>query len=64
MPMLFIRCPSTGQPVPTGFDLPKDALTNSSIVLEDNASGPCRHCGQMHVWSKKNAFFLPQHQRP
>jgi hypothetical protein len=50
---IIIACPVTGRPVNTGISMPKVAFDNSS--LENNSVGPCPHCGQTHVWSKKNA---------
>ena len=50
----MIRCPQTGKPLPTGM-----AFTEANfkaITLSSN-SVLCPHCGQMHVWDKKDAWL-------
>jgi endogenous inhibitor of DNA gyrase (YacG/DUF329 family) len=53
MSMLFIKCPTTGKPVPTGIDVPKEmnlgGFTNNSVN--------CPYCGKVHTWNGKDAFF-------
>lgn len=57
MPMLYIKCPNTGEPVATGFDLPASNLQNTTLT---NNSVGCPHCGQTHTWNKSDAFFLDE----
>jgi endogenous inhibitor of DNA gyrase (YacG/DUF329 family) len=54
MGMIVIVCPNTGKPVNTGIAMPRAAFESSAF--ENNSVGPCPHCGQTHVWSKKDAL--------
>jgi hypothetical protein len=53
MPMLFIKCPATGKPVPTGFA----ASTGTNLSGFKNNSVQCIHCGKIYTWDGKDAFF-------
>ena len=59
MPMLMIRCPKTGKPVPTGISMDKRALEDPKNVPRDNQAG-CPHCGQLHSWNKEDAWLAEQ----
>jgi len=54
MGQVMIKCPVTGKPLPTGFNMPKASF--ASATLTNNSVGPCPHCGQMHTWSKADAW--------
>lgn len=54
MPMLMIKCPSTGKPVPTGIVW--DLATIDSLKLETNAQVTCPHCKQEHSWNKADVL--------
>lgn len=54
MPMLFIKCPKTGKPTPTGMSA--GSLSQTGGFKSNSAQ--CQHCGQMHTWDGKDAFFL------
>lgn len=54
MPMLMIRCPNTGKPLPTGIAMPKRALASASLI---DKFLTCPHCGKVHIWDKEDAFF-------
>jgi hypothetical protein len=60
MPHIMIDCPSTGRPMPTGFDASQEQFQASEY--DRCRSGPCPHCGQMHTWSKQDAYL--EGQRP
>lgn len=53
MPMLLIRCPLTGEPVPTGISM--DARSFQTATLSNNSVG-CPHCRQVHVWNKEDVL--------
>jgi endogenous inhibitor of DNA gyrase (YacG/DUF329 family) len=55
MPMLTIKCPNTGKPVITGISMDKQSF--ATATLTDN-SVSCPHCGQAHVWTKKDVLPL------
>jgi hypothetical protein len=55
MARVMIKCPSTGKPLSTGMDFGKQAFETSTLT--NNTVGPCPHCGQMHTWSKKDAWL-------
>lgn len=54
MPQLFIKCPSTGLPTPTGMDVPENMDKRN---MRSNTTN-CRHCNQLHTWDGVDAFFL------
>jgi hypothetical protein len=55
VPEVMIRCPGTGDEVPTGFS------AVSADKLKRIPFGPlvfkCRSCRELHVWSKQEAFL-------
>lgn len=54
MAMVKIKCPVTGKDVPTGIEM--DLQSFSSVTLTNNRVR-CPHCGEMHTWSKSDAFL-------
>jgi hypothetical protein len=50
----MLRCPVTGRAMPTGVEA--DPATYESLGLENNST-VCPHCGETHLWSKKNVYF-------
>jgi hypothetical protein len=52
MAQVEIRCPSTGEMVPTGMDM--DPATFESVLMTDN-SLQCPACGEMHIWGTEEA---------
>ena len=54
MPTILIKCPKTGLSLSTqmGVDSQKDF--DSSTFAGNSVN--CPHCGQVHVWSKKDAW--------
>lgn len=52
---IAIRCPKTGQAVPTGVATDEESF--KTMTLTDN-SFQCPRCGEMHTWSKKDAFLV------
>jgi hypothetical protein len=55
MPRIMIKCPKTGKAVPTGVILEEVAF--EAALLPNSSFGPCPECGEMHSWSKEDAFF-------
>jgi hypothetical protein len=52
---VMISCPKTGDPVPTGVVMNRSAF--EVMTLTDNPlPDPCPRCGQMHYWSKEDAW--------
>ena len=51
---LIITCPSTGKPVRTGMSMNKHSFQKALIGAHEVR---CPHCGQVHVWSKKDAHL-------
>ena len=51
---VMIRCPKTGEPVPTGIGL--DYATFKNVTMRDNTLGNCPACGGDHVWQGEDAF--------
>lgn len=54
MPTVKIKCPQTGKDVTTGIEM--DLQTFRIATLTNNAV-QCPYCGQVHVWSKQDAFM-------
>lgn len=52
---VMIRCPATGEPMATGLIMSVESLANSK--LKNNTSGPCPHCGELHVWDIEEAWI-------
>ena len=53
MPMLMIKCPNTGQAVPTGIET--DAA-NFAILSDVPTQTKCPVCGSVHVYDKRKAL--------
>jgi endogenous inhibitor of DNA gyrase (YacG/DUF329 family) len=53
MANVMIRCPETGEPVPTGVGM--DFETFKHVTMRDNQV-ECASCGQMHTWQQEDAF--------
>jgi len=54
MGMLTITCPKTKKAIATGISMDKRSFEDPTNKLSGN-SVQCPHCGQMHVWEKKDA---------
>jgi hypothetical protein len=50
----MIRCPATGKPISIGITTTKESFENSEY--QNNSVG-CPHCGQVHRWSKEDAYL-------
>ncbi len=53
MGMIKIKCPKTGKDVPTGIAMDLQSFGSSTFT---NNGVRCPHCGEMHIWSKADAF--------
>lgn len=51
---VMIKCPETGNPVPTQMDMGFE--TFAQLDMKDNVLGDCSECGGTHVWQKSDAF--------
>ena len=54
MANVMIRCPKTGEAVPTGIAMEPDSWR--STQMSDNRI-QCSSCGEVHVWQKEDAFL-------
>jgi hypothetical protein len=54
MAMVMIRCPKTGQDVPTGIDTDSRTFSGLPTAL---ARAHCPHCGRDHTWNKDAAWL-------
>jgi hypothetical protein len=52
---VLISCPATGEPMATGIIMSAESLANSK--LKNNTTGPCPHCGELHVWDVEDAWI-------
>jgi len=54
---IFIRCPTTSQPVKTGFRAPKgtDISALKNVTMQH-----CPACGKRHVWNADAGFWDDQ----
>jgi endogenous inhibitor of DNA gyrase (YacG/DUF329 family) len=58
---VMMKCPKTGNPVPTGFLMGLLAFENSDL---SGGIVHCPHCLKTHHWRKSQAFLdLPQGSR-
>jgi hypothetical protein len=57
MGTIMILCPNTLKPVSTTYEM--DEKGWATCTLENN-SNKCSVCGEMHSWSKADAFFEPE----
>jgi hypothetical protein len=51
---ILIVCPTTSQPVLTGLFMNRRSFRKERI---ENREVLCPHCGQVHIWSKKDAHL-------
>lgn len=58
MPLVYIKCPRTGKPTPTGVRA-KFGTDFSKSAAKGNKS-KCQHCGQFHIWDGKDCFFIEE----
>lgn len=56
MASVMITCPTTQKPVNTGIGATKEAFDDPKTVMQKNGAS-CPHCGQMHVWSREDAYL-------
>lgn len=55
MGQVMIRCPQTGKLVSTGIAMDKASFESSTLT---NNSVKCPLCGNIHVWSKRDATLV------
>jgi len=54
MSAVLIRCPNTGEPVPTGIETEPTVFRKLPKV---SSKMRCPACGEEHVWSVKSAWL-------
>ena len=57
MPILMIKCPTTGKAVSTGVAIDAKSFQNPTNQFINNTVG-CPACGQRHIWSKSDVLPL------
>ena len=55
MNRIFIKCPTTGKLINTGFAM--DQATFTALPVEEMDPIECPACHQQHRWKKKDALF-------
>ena len=60
MHRIFIKCPTTGKLINTGFAMDPDIFTASPI---EATPVECPACRQKHAWTKKDALFESDRQK-
>jgi hypothetical protein len=61
MPMVYIKCPVTGNLVPTNHILPDTEKLEKPI--NRHVKVECEYCNGVHIWDDKNGFFLGSQRR-
>jgi hypothetical protein len=56
MPMVMIRCPSTGDTVSTRHTMSETQFAGEPF---ENAAVRCASCNQIHRWNKADAWLQP-----
>jgi hypothetical protein len=56
MPMVYIKCPVTGNLVPTNHILPDTQKLEQRIARQIKIE--CEYCNGVHIWDDTNGFFL------
>lgn len=52
--MLVVKCPATGNDIPTGIEMTRDAFKAADLSPQPVR---CPHCQKDHTWYKSDAFF-------
>jgi hypothetical protein len=60
MPMLMIKCPTTGEAVPTGIEVELDSFVQLPGI---HSSLDCPACGAQHIWHPRDGW-LAGHTTP
>lgn len=60
MSKLMILCPTTGQEVFTGIEIPSDTIAQIPEIVSRMT---CPACNQEHAWSKKDARVVETGRR-
>jgi hypothetical protein len=55
MASVMIKCPNTGQGIPTGIETESISFNQLPNVT---ASTQCAVCGEMHAWTKRDAWLV------
>jgi hypothetical protein len=56
MPMVYIKCPVTGNLVQTNYILPDTNKLEEHI--NRHVAVDCPYCNGVHIWNDENGFFL------
>ncbi len=51
---VMIKCPETGEDVPTGYSVAKRLFQLNE--MSSNRLEACPACGQTHIWEKEDAW--------
>lgn len=58
MGRIMIKCPVTGEPVFTGYEMLEESVEKWDI--HDPTMGKCPQCGGEHIWQKEDTYFEPE----
>jgi uncharacterized Zn finger protein len=56
MRAVMIKCPSTGETVPTNV-MVQDEASYDSLPVKEAVLTDCPACGDAHVWDKRESFL-------
>ncbi len=56
MGRVMIKCPKTGEMIPTGISMDEESSRSSRIL--EGGRVECPECGAIHVWSKSDAVVV------
>lgn len=64
MPQLMFTCSRKQRPVPTNRTMKAEAFATADLDGENQSVGPCPHCGEIHAWTKNDAYFAGDRPKP
>lgn len=56
MPKVMITCPNTGKPIFTGMSMDEKSFEQDSKAFSQTGT-PCEECGELHTWTRQDAFL-------
>ena len=57
MARVMIKCPKTGESVPTGVETEQEYFESLATTMSSSVLVACPSCGEQHSWSKSVAFL-------
>ncbi len=56
MAMVMIKCPKTGETVPTGVEIDTEMYESPATSVTSQILDECPACGETHTWSDGDSF--------